>query len=61
MHRTMPLVVAVAVIAVALSGGLAVAGDVKVGVTIGVPQPPVVLAPPAVVVTPPTVVVAPAC
>lgn len=59
MHRTMPLVVALAVIVVALSGGLAVAGDVNIGVTIGVPRPPVVVAPPAVVVAPPTVVVVP--
>ena len=59
MHRTMPLVVALAVIVVALPGKLAVAGDVNVGVTIGVPRPPVVVAPPAVVVAPPTVVVAP--
>ena len=59
MHRTMPLVVALAVIVVALPGALAVAGDVNVGVTIGVPRPPVVVAPPAVVVAPPTVVVAP--
>jgi len=59
MHRTMPLVVALAVIVVALWGGLAVAGDVNIGVTIGVPRPPVVVLPPAVVVAPPTVVVAP--
>jgi hypothetical protein len=58
MHRTMPLV-ALAVIVVALSGGLAVAGDLNVGVTIGVPLPPVVVAAPAVVVAPPTVVIAP--
>ena len=59
MHRTMPLVVALAVIAVALSGGLAVAGDVNIGVTIGVPRPPVVVAPPAVVIAPPPVILVP--
>ena len=59
MYRTMPLVVALAVVVVALSGGLAVAGDVNIGVTIGVPRPSVVVGPPVVVVAPPTVVVAP--
>ena len=59
MHRTMPLVVALAVIVVALSGGLAVAGDVNFGVTIGVPLPHVVVAPPTVVIAPPPVVLAP--
>jgi hypothetical protein len=54
MHKMIGFVVALAVIAVGLPAGLAVAGDIHVGVTIAVPPPPVVLAPPPLVIVPGT-------
>jgi hypothetical protein len=54
MHKTMPLVAALAVIALGLSAGEAPAGDIQIGVNIAVPTPPVVLAPPPVVIVPGT-------
>ena len=50
MHKMAPYLVAIAVTAVTFSAGPAAAVDVKVGVNIAVPAPPVVLAPPPVVV-----------
>ena len=50
MHKMAPYLVALAVTAVTFSAGPAAAVDVKVGVNIAVPAPPVVLAPPPVVV-----------
>jgi hypothetical protein len=54
MHKTMPLVAALAVVALELSAGLAAAGDIQIGVNIAVPPPPVVLAPPPLVIVPGT-------
>jgi hypothetical protein len=57
MHKTVPLVVALAVILLGLSTGLAPAGDLHIGVNIAVPPPPpVVLAPPPLVIVPGTLV-----
>jgi len=56
MHKTMPLVAALAVIALGLSAGEAPAGDIHIGVNIAVPAPPVVLAPPPLVIVPGTLV-----
>ena len=49
MRRT---VVALAVSSLVVSASAALAGDVNVGIRIGVPPPPVVLAPPPLVVVP---------
>jgi hypothetical protein len=54
MHKTIPHVAALAVIALGLSAGLAVAGDIQIGVKIAVPTPPVVLAPPSLIIVPGT-------
>jgi hypothetical protein len=56
MHKTMPLVAALAALALGLSAGLAGAADIQIGVNIAVPTPPVVLAPPPLVIVPGTVV-----
>jgi len=56
MHKTMPLVAALALIALTLSAGLAGAADIQIGVNIAVPPPPVVLAPPPLIIVPGTLV-----
>lgn len=50
MRRMLPSLAAVAVAALTLSAGPAGAADVKVGINIAVPPPPLVLAPPPLVV-----------
>ena len=50
MHRTKPLIAALAVLSLALAVGDAAAVDIKVGINVGVSPPPVVLAPPPLVV-----------
>jgi len=57
MSRTMVSVVALAVLALAASA--AHAADVKIGINVGIPAPPVVIAPPPVVLAPPPLVLAP--
>jgi len=52
MRRTLPLLAALAASSLVLSGGTATAGNVTVGINIGVAPPPVVLAPPPLVVVP---------
>lgn len=54
MHRTMPLIAALAVIPLALGIGTAAAADINVGISVGVAPPPVVLAPPPLVIVPGT-------
>jgi hypothetical protein len=54
MHRTLPRIVALAGISLALGFGTAEAGNVNVGITVGVAPPPVILAPPPLVVVPGT-------
>ena len=50
MRRTLPLLAAVALAALILSAGPAGAGDIKIGISVAVPPPPLVLAPPSLVV-----------
>lgn len=50
MHRTMASVVALALLALARSAGPVAAADVRIGINIAVPPPPLVLAPPPLVV-----------
>jgi hypothetical protein len=58
MLRTMVSVIALAVLALAASAGHA--ADVKIGINVGIPAPPVVVvAPPQVVLAPPPLVLAP--
>jgi hypothetical protein len=54
MRKPMPLVAALAVLALGLSAGLASGGDIHIGVNIAVPPPPLVLAPPPLVIVPGT-------
>lgn len=54
MNRTLPRIVALAGISLALGIGAAEAGNVNVGITVGVSPPPLILAPPALVVVPGT-------
>jgi hypothetical protein len=54
MRRSMRLVAALAVLALADAGGIPAAADINVGVNIGIAPPPVVLAPPPLVVVPGT-------
>jgi hypothetical protein len=53
MHRSIPFIVAFALLTVVWSG-MAGAAEVNIGVNIGIPAPPVVLAPPPVVLVPGT-------
>jgi hypothetical protein len=54
MRKTMPYVIALAVIAVTGLAGPVLAADISIGVNIAVPPPPVVLAAPPLVVVPGT-------
>jgi hypothetical protein len=58
MNRTVPLAVMLAVVSTAVPVEFVAAGDVNVGITIGVPAP-VVVAPVPVVVTPPVLATPP--
>jgi hypothetical protein len=57
MLRTMVSVVTLAVLALAASAGHA--ADVKIGINVGIPAPPVVVAPPVVLAPPPLVLAPP--
>jgi hypothetical protein len=50
MRRTLPYIATIAVAALTLSAGPARAADIRVGINIAVPPPPLVLAPPPLVV-----------
>jgi hypothetical protein len=54
MQRSIVLIFTAALVTVVCSAGQAGAADVKVGVNIAIPAPPVVLAPPPVVLVPGT-------
>jgi hypothetical protein len=54
MHRSIPFIVAFALLTIVWSAGVAGAAEVNIGVNIAIPPPPVVLAPPPVVLVPGT-------